>query len=130
MSHDTSPDVPSPSDQSTSLVGFSGRDADELELSADMTLSWLWQGYLAPGQVTLLTSQWKTGKTTLVAVLLSKLSQGGTFLGQGLLPARRWSSPRSPTIYGWRGGRNSVSARCAFSAGRSAAGRPRSSGTP
>jgi hypothetical protein len=32
---------------------------------------WLWQGYLIPGAVTLLTSQWKSGKTTLVSVLLA-----------------------------------------------------------
>jgi hypothetical protein len=28
-------------------------------------VDWLWDGYLARGSVTLLTSQWKTGKTTL-----------------------------------------------------------------
>ena len=35
-------------------------------------LSWLWRGYLAHGFLTLLTSQWKTGKTTLLAVLLAR----------------------------------------------------------
>ena len=30
-------------------------------------VGWLWQGYLAAGNVTLLTSQWKSGKTTLGA---------------------------------------------------------------
>src|SRR4051812_42567850 len=43
--------------------------------------SWLWQGYLTPGSVTLLTSQWKSGKTTLVSLLLARLSGGGTFAG-------------------------------------------------
>ena len=38
---------------------------------------WLWHGYLARGAVTLLTSQWKTGKTTLLSVLLNKLGDGG-----------------------------------------------------
>ena len=26
---------------------------------------WVWDGMLGPGQITLLTSMWKTGKTTL-----------------------------------------------------------------
>jgi len=43
--------------------------------------NWLWQGYLAPGKVTLLTSQWKTGKTTLLAALLKQLDQGGQLAG-------------------------------------------------
>ena len=43
--------------------------------------AWLWQGYLAPGAVTLLTSQWKAGKTTLVSVLLARLKTGGELAG-------------------------------------------------
>src|SRR5205807_153532 len=42
---------------------------------------WLWRGYLAAGAVTLLTSQWKTGKTTLTAVLLARLKAGGQLAG-------------------------------------------------
>jgi hypothetical protein len=42
---------------------------------------WLWHGFLAPGVVTLLTSQWKTGKTTLTSVLLAKMKSGGTLAG-------------------------------------------------
>jgi hypothetical protein len=43
--------------------------------------TWLWQGYLAPGQVTLLTSQWKSGKSTLVSVLLARMKTGGALAG-------------------------------------------------
>jgi hypothetical protein len=43
--------------------------------------SWLVHGYLAPGAVTLLTSQWKTGKTTWISVLLAKLRTGGQLAG-------------------------------------------------
>src|SRR5262249_4876633 len=43
--------------------------------------AWLWQGYLAPGNVTLLTSQWKSGKTTLVSILLARLREGGQLAG-------------------------------------------------
>lgn len=49
---------------------------------------WLWRGYLAGGQLTLLTSLWKSGKTTLLATLLSRMDAGGELLGQPVLPAR------------------------------------------
>jgi hypothetical protein len=49
---------------------------------------WLWHGFLAPGAVTLLTSQWKAGKTTLTAVLLAKLKTGGTLAGLPLVAGR------------------------------------------
>jgi hypothetical protein len=42
---------------------------------------WLWHGYLAPGAVTLLTGQWKAGKTTLASVLLARLKAGGELAG-------------------------------------------------
>jgi hypothetical protein len=44
-------------------------------------LTWLWQGYLASGNVTLLTSQWKTGKTTLLSLLLDRMRTGGALAG-------------------------------------------------
>jgi hypothetical protein len=51
-------------------------------------LTWLWLGYLAPGNVTLLTSQWKTGKTTLLSLLLSRMHCGGTLAGFPVAPCR------------------------------------------
>jgi hypothetical protein len=42
---------------------------------------WVWQGYLKPGKTTLLTSQWKSGKTTLLALLLARLEKGGELAG-------------------------------------------------
>jgi len=42
---------------------------------------WLWQGYLAPGAVTLLTGQWKAGKTTLASILLARMRAGGQLAG-------------------------------------------------
>ena len=42
---------------------------------------WLWHGYLAAGKVTLLTSQWKSGKTTLIAHLLGRMAKGGELAG-------------------------------------------------
>src|SRR5438067_9554930 len=51
-------------------------------------VEWLWQGYLARGNLTLLTSLWKAGKTTLLAGLHQRLATGGTFLGRACAPAR------------------------------------------
>jgi hypothetical protein len=48
----------------------------------------LWQGYLLPGALTLLTSQWKTGKTTLVSVLLARRRTGGPLAGLPLTAGR------------------------------------------
>src|SRR5437016_4914698 len=47
---------------------------------------WVWHGLLAPGKVTLLTSLWKSGKTTLLAHLLAHRRDGRDFLGLGLAP--------------------------------------------
>jgi len=47
-------------------------------------VSWLWQGFLRPGTITLLTSLWKSGKTTLIAVLLAKMKSGGELAGRAL----------------------------------------------
>ena len=49
---------------------------------------WLWHGNLLPGEITLLTSMWKTGKTTLLAGLLRAMREGGQFLGQPLRKGR------------------------------------------
>ena len=51
---------------------------------------WLWDGFLMPGDITLLTSQWKTGKTTLLAGLLGNFGAGTAFLGRDLRPGRAW----------------------------------------
>jgi hypothetical protein len=51
-------------------------------------MTWLWQGYLAPGNVTLLTSQWKSGKTTLLSVLLARLKTGGLLAGLPVAPGK------------------------------------------
>jgi hypothetical protein len=60
----------------------------ELQLAAQQQNNWLWDGFLAPGEVTSLTSLWKAGKSTLVAALLSRLKQGGVFAGFPLRSGR------------------------------------------
>jgi hypothetical protein len=53
----------------------------DLERRPAMPVSWFWYGYLGPGKVTLLTSQWKSGKTTLLALLLARMQSGGVLAG-------------------------------------------------
>jgi hypothetical protein len=49
---------------------------------------WLVHGYLLPGAITLLTSLWKSGKSTLISVLLSRMKTGGTLAGLPVRPGR------------------------------------------
>jgi hypothetical protein len=63
-----------------------GKEA--LKRAAQTDRPWLWHGLLAPGAVTLLTSLWKSGKTTLASVLLAKLGSGGQLAGRALAPGR------------------------------------------
>lgn len=58
--------------------------------AAVASAGWLWEGYLMPGDVTLLTSVWKTGKTTLLAGLLQSFAAGTPFLGRATRPGRAW----------------------------------------
>jgi hypothetical protein len=55
---------------------------------AGPTTDWLWHGLIARGNLTLLTSQWKAGKTTLITGLLQQFGSGGTFLDRPIAPAK------------------------------------------
>jgi AAA domain len=54
---------------------------DDLPRQSASSTDWLWHGYLASANVTLLTSQWKTGKTTLLSLLLDRMKAGGEVAG-------------------------------------------------
>jgi hypothetical protein len=54
----------------------------------DQPVPWLWHGYLARHFVTLLTGQWKVGKTTLLTALLARMGAGGTLAGRAVTPGR------------------------------------------
>jgi hypothetical protein len=56
--------------------------------AAPASVPWLWQGFVARGNVTLLTSQWKAGKTTLVTGLLRQMGAGGSFLDHPVVPGK------------------------------------------
>ena len=47
----------------------------ELMASKEVPADWLWQGFVARGNVTLLTSMWKAGKTTLLSSWIQSLPQ-------------------------------------------------------
>ena len=55
--------------------------ASDLDKQCFTPPTWLWHGYLGPGKVTLLTSQWKSGKSTLVSLLLARMQKGGQLAG-------------------------------------------------
>jgi hypothetical protein len=76
------------------------------ELHSGVPLQWLWQGYLAPGNITLLTSQWKSGKTTLVAALLQHMKAGGALAGLPVRPGNAiLLSEEDPALWFERGRR-------------------------
>jgi AAA domain len=54
---------------------------EELAQDGGNRAGWHWQGYVGAGKMTLLTSQWKSGKTTLVSVLLARMLKGGELAG-------------------------------------------------
>jgi hypothetical protein len=56
--------------------------------AAPVTTDWLWHGLIARRNVTLFTSQWKAGKTTLITGLLQQFATGGTFLDRPAVPAK------------------------------------------
>jgi hypothetical protein len=55
--------------------------ADDITLAPPEPTDWIWHGLLGPGNLTLLTSQWKAGKTTLLSILLNLRVAGGLLGG-------------------------------------------------
>jgi hypothetical protein len=68
---------------------FATLPMDQLDAAGiNPPIDWLWNGYLARGSLTLLTSLWKAGKTTLLTGLLQRLADGGPFLDRDCSPAK------------------------------------------
>jgi len=72
----------------TNAPDFHFATLDEVRARTPPGIHWLWDGYLAAGSITLLTSLWKTGKTTLLSVLLSRMGTGGTLAGRTVRAGR------------------------------------------
>jgi hypothetical protein len=49
---------------------------------------WLWHGFVSRRSLTLLTGLWKSGKTTLLSLLLARRHAGGTLAGQAVCPGK------------------------------------------
>jgi hypothetical protein len=72
----------------------------DLEQATVTHVDWFWQGYLAAGNITLLTSQWKAGKTTLLSVLLDRMKTCGTLADLAVRPGKAVVvSEESPTMW-------------------------------
>src|SRR4029079_3978131 len=83
---------------------FAGVWSGDLRQAAEAEAGWLWEGYLRPGNVTLLTGQWKSGKPTLVAVLLARLGTGGVLGGLPVRPGKAVViTEESPAPWYYRG---------------------------
>ena len=93
MSAPNNPDPLPPDPHAVSSEGvrprFEALSLTDLRRAAEARTPWLWRGYLAPGNVTLLTSQWKAGKTTLMATLLARMGAGIVIAELDAVNARR-----------------------------------------
>jgi hypothetical protein len=52
------------------------------------SISWIWEGVVAEGAVTLLSAPEKVGKTTLLSLLLDRRRAGGALLGRTVSPGK------------------------------------------
>jgi hypothetical protein len=78
----------------------------EMQQSPHAAVHWIWEDYVAAGAVTLFTSRWKTGKTTLLSVLLARLSSGGDLTGAPVAPGKAVVvSEEAPAVWVERGQR-------------------------
>jgi putative DNA primase/helicase len=50
--------------------------------------TWVWEGILAPGKITLLSAEAKAGKTTLLSLLYQGMASGGSLCGAQVWPGR------------------------------------------
>jgi hypothetical protein len=88
---------------------------EDLERGAADPLHWLWHGYIAAGAVTLFTSRWKAGKTTLLSVLLARMGTGGDLAGEPVAASQAAIvSEEAPALWAERGRRLGFSSHLAF----------------
>lgn len=63
---------------------------------ADPPAAWVWNGYLAPGAVTVLSAGFKIGKSTLLTLLLNEMRDGGTLAGEPVAKGRALVASEEP----------------------------------
>lgn len=76
------------SDAKPQVQAFFDRGIEEMQSAKASVGEWIWEGYLARRQMTLLTAMWKTGKTTFIAGLLAQMKAGGAYCGQKVRAGR------------------------------------------
>lgn len=69
-------------------------------------VGWVWEGMLAEQNVTLFTSLWKTGKSTLLALLLARRRSGDALLGRLVQPGASAIVTEEPVEMWMRRARN------------------------
>src|SRR5262249_148148 len=62
--------------------------AQEVKANHDRPTDWLWQGFIARGNTTLLTGTSKPGKPTVLSLLLSRRKEGGSVGGIAVKPGK------------------------------------------
>lgn len=60
----------------------------EITTNQQPPAEWIWHGFLARAGIMLLTGMWKSGKTTLLSLLLSRRKEGGTLAGIPVQPGK------------------------------------------
>src|SRR5262245_19198440 len=74
------------------LMPIHGQDAvshgNDWVQALKQPIPWIWEGVVAVGAVTLLSAPEKTGKTSLLSLLLDRRRQGGHLLGRPVRPGR------------------------------------------
>jgi AAA domain len=75
----------------------------------------LWEGVVARGTVAVLTSRWKSGKTTLLTALLHTMAAGGTLAGRTVAAGRAVVvSEEPPSLWADRGRRTPLGSHVTF----------------
>src|SRR5271166_5789691 len=82
----------------------------ELQGCAQDPLPWIWDGVIRDEAITLLSAPEKTGKTTLLSLLLDRRREGGQLLGRPVRPGKTivcseevdalWAARQPPLNFG------------------------------
>jgi hypothetical protein len=103
------------SSESTSCREFRIAPVEELREADNRPTDWIWHGFVARRNVTLLTSQWKAGKTTLISVLLARMATGGELAGLPVQAGRVVViSEEDPSLWVERGGELKIGPHVGF----------------
>lgn len=71
----------------------------ELLTLSESPADWLWHGFVARRNSTLLTSLWKAGKTTLLSLLLARRKSGGMLAGLPVTAGKTIVVSEEPTAF-------------------------------